>query len=232
TDAQGDIKVQYSSNRKKAGNSNGDEASERLNKGGKNNLDKNAGKGGSVEKGKSFANEGIYIEDGYDLGELIGKGGNKEVYLFGDDKVIAITQDGKPLTSIDKEISMLRQLDELGLPVINAEKVIVDGKPGILMDRCAQDSKSIVALDKTKGKVMLKPNADTSLLNQNSIDDLTKIKQIMNNDKIKINDLQFLIKEDGHIVIADPLDVIVGQLPSKNNNKMLDILIEEAKKNR
>lgn len=33
TDAQGDIKVQYSSNRKKAGNSNGDEASGKLDKG-------------------------------------------------------------------------------------------------------------------------------------------------------------------------------------------------------
>ncbi|MFG6367756.1 MAG: hypothetical protein K1W16_04925 [Lachnospiraceae bacterium] len=83
------------------------------------------------------------------------------------------------------------------------------------MDRCDQDSKSIVALDNTKGKVMLKSNADTSLLNQNSIDDLTKIRQIMNNDKIKINDLQSLIKEDGHIVIADSLDVIVEQLPLK-----------------
>ena len=165
-----------------------------------------------------------------DLGELVGKGGNKEVYSFGDDQVVAILQDGKPLTGVDKEINMLRQLEELGLPAVNAEKVMVDGKPGILMDKYAQDSKSIAAYDGNKGKVMLKPEADTSLLNQNSIDDLTNIMQTMKDGKISINDLQFLIAEDGHMVIADPLNIIPGQKPSNNNIRMINILIEEAKK--
>ena len=125
---------------------------------------------------------------------------------------------------------MLRQLEELGLPAANAEKVMVDGKPGILMDKYAQDSKSIAAYDGNKGKVMLKPEADTSLLNQNSIDDLTNIMQTMKDGKISINDLQFLIAEDGHMVIADPLNIIPGQKPSNNNIRMINILIEEAKK--
>ena len=158
-----------------------------------------------------------------DLGELVGKGGNKEVYSFGDDQVVAILQDGKPLIGVDKEINMLRQLEELGLPAVNAEKVMVDGKPGILMDKYAQDSKSIAAYDGNKGKVMLKPEADTSLLNQNSIDDLTNIMQTMKDGKISINDLQFLIAEDGHMVIADPLNIIPGQKPSNNNIRMINI---------
>ena len=166
-----------------------------------------------------------------ELGELVGKGGNKEVYAVGDGRVVAILQDGKPSSGIDKEITMLKQLEELGLPVVNAEKVIVDGKPGILMDKYAQDSKSIVAYDGKKGKVMLKSEADTSLLNQNSIDDLTNIMQTMKDGKVSINDLQFLIAEDGHMVVADPLNIIPGQKPSNNNIKMLNILIEEAKKN-
>ena len=165
-----------------------------------------------------------------ELGELVGKGGNKEVYAVGDGQVVAILQDGKPSSGIDKEITMLKQLEELGLPVVNAEKVIVDGKPGILMDKYAQDSKSIVAYDGKKGKVMLKPEADTSLLNQNSIDDLTNIMQTMKDGKVSINDLQFLIAEDGHMVVADPLNIIPGQKPSNNNIKMFNILIEEAKK--
>ena len=165
-----------------------------------------------------------------ELGELVGKGGNKEVYAVGDGRVVAILQDGKPSSGIDKEITMLKQLEELGLPVVNAEKVIVDGKPGILMDKYAQDSKSIVAYDGKKGKVMLKPEADTSLLNQNSIDDLTNIMQTMKDGKVSINDLQFLIAEDGHMVVADPLNIIPGPKPSNNNIKMFNILIEEAKK--
>lgn len=126
---------------------------------------------------------------------------------------------------------MLRQLEELGLPVVNAEKVMVDGKPGILMDKYAQDSKSIAAFNGDRKKVVLQLDADTSLLNQNSIDDLTNIKQTMKDSKTCIYDLQFLIKEDGHVVIADPLDVVSGQKPSKNNIKMIDILIEEARNN-
>ncbi|XBX03645.1 hypothetical protein QMP26_24250 [Enterocloster clostridioformis] len=141
-------------------------------------------------------------------------------------------QEGKPLSAIDEELAMLKQLDELGLPTVNAERIMVDGKPGIIMDTCSQDSKSIAAFNKSKNKVTLKPNADTSLLNQNSIDDLTLIKNKITSDKIKIDDLQFLIKQDGHIVIADPLKVIVGESPSKNNIKMIDILIEQAKTNR
>ncbi len=152
-----------------------------------------------------------------ELGELVGKGGNKEVYAVGDGQVVAILQDGKPSSGIDKEITMLKQLEELGLPVVNAEKVIVDGKPGILMDKYAQDSKSIAAFDRGRKKVVLNLGADTSLLNQNSIDDLTSIKQTMKDSKTCIYDLQFLIKEDGHVVIADPLDVILGEKPGKNN---------------
>ena len=53
----------------------------------------------------------------------------------------------------------------------------------------------------------------------------------MKDSKTCIYDLQFLIKEDGHVVIADPLDVVSGQKPSKNNIKMIDILIEEARNN-
>lgn len=108
---------------------------------------------------------------------------------------------------------------------------MVDGKPGILMDKYAQDSKSIAAFNGDRKKVVLQLDADTSLLNQNSIDDLTNIKQTMKDSKTCIYDLQFLIKEDGHVVIADPLDVVSGQKPSKNNIKMIDILIEEARNN-
>jgi len=166
-----------------------------------------------------------------DLGEIVGNGGNKEVYKYKDGKVVAVMQDGKPLNAIGKELDMLEQLDDLGLPTVKAEKIIVDGKPAIIMDECIQDSKSIAALNKSTGKVSLKPNADTSLLNQNSINDLQNIKQTMVNGKIKIDDLQFLIKEDGHIVIADPLKVTVGEIPSKNNIRMIDILVEAAKSN-
>ena len=48
--------------------------------------------------------------------------------------------------------------------------------------------------------------------------------------KVKVNDLQFLIGKDGKIVVADPLDVVVGEKPSASNIRMIDLLIKAAKK--
>ena len=47
---------------------------------------------------------------------------------------------------------------------------------------------------------------------------------------VKIDDLQFLIGSDGSIVIADPLKVQVGE-PSKNNLRMIELLIQVAQGN-
>ena len=160
-----------------------------------------------------------------DLGDIIGSGGNKEVFSYGGDKAVAILKDGKPVKSIDDELALLNQLDELGLPTVKAEKVIVDGKPGMIMDKFSQGSKDIVKLESGKIKIV----GNSPLLNQNSVDDLTKIKNTMIEKNIKVDDLQFLIREDGHIVISDPLNVISNSSPSKNNLRMIDLLIEQAK---
>lgn len=95
------------------------------------------------------------------------------------------------------------------------------------MDKYAKGSKDIVALSDKKVQVV--NGMDTRLLNENSIKDLENIKKTMVDKKIKIDDLQFLIKEDGHIVIADPLKVHLKTKPSNNNLKMINLLIEVAK---
>lgn len=43
-------------------------------------------------------------------------------------------------------------------------------------------------------------------------------------------DLQFLIDSDGRVVVADPHDVVVGELPPKNNTRMIDLLMDVARK--
>jgi len=53
----------------------------------------------------------------------------------------------------------------------------------------------------------------------------------MNNTPVKVDDLQFLIGEDGSVVIADPLDVKPGEVPSTNNKQMIKKLIEVARRN-
>ncbi|MNI59078.1 hypothetical protein D3C73_1142220 [compost metagenome] len=121
---------------------------------------------------------------------------------------------------------MLNKLHELGFPTVNARSVNVDGNPGLMFDRFAQGSKDIVRLQNGKIRIV----GESPLLNQQSINDLNAIKQMMIEKKVKINDLQFLIGKDGKIVVADPLDVVVGEKPSANNIRMIDLLIEAAKK--
>lgn len=59
------------------------------------------------------------------------------------------------------------------------------------------------------------------------MEDLKKIRRILQDKRISIYDLQFLIGKDGRVVISDPLRVL-NQSPSKNNLKMIDKLIEAA----
>ena len=122
---------------------------------------------------------------------------------------------------------MLNKLNDLGIPTVNARGVTVDGQPGMLMDQFAQGSKDIVALQNGKVRIV----GDSPLLNAQSVTDLQNIRNTMVNNSIQINDLQFLISNEGRVVVADPLAVNLNKAPSNNNLRMIDLLIQSAKKN-
>lgn len=110
---------------------------------------------------------------------------------------------------------------------MNPQAVSVDGIPGMLMDKFAQGSKDIVRL--VDGKVRIV--GDSPLLNQRSVSDLQSIRNQLVDKNIQINDLQFLIGSEGRVVVADPLAVNFNVSPSKNNLRMIDLLIQAAEKN-
>ncbi|MEM9135025.1 MAG: hypothetical protein AAGE88_21960, partial [Actinomycetota bacterium] len=159
-----------------------------------------------------------------DLGELIGTGGNKDVYAYDDDSVVGILHNGKSPTDLAREVELLASLEELGLPVVRAELIRVDGKDAILYDRYALGSKDVVRTVEKRPRIV----GDTDLLNQRSIQDLRRIREMLIDQRIKIDDLQFLIGEDGSIVIADPLAVATDRPPSLNNLRTIDRLIDAA----
>ncbi|NME72939.1 hypothetical protein, partial [Flammeovirga aprica] len=160
------------------------------------------------------------------IGEVIGEGGNKFVHdIFGsDDMVVAILKVGKPINSIPKEMELLEVLFKNGLPVV---EVFQFTPRTMLMKKYVQGSKDIVKVVKKKPTIV----GGSEYLNQNSVEDLLKIKSIMVKKKIQINDLQFLIDKEGRVVIADPLDVYEKVSPNNKNIRMIDLLIEVAKKN-
>lgn len=128
---------------------------------------------------------------------------------------------------ISDELALLSKLEDLGLPTVNARPVSVNGQPGLLMDRFAQGSKDIVRLQ--DGRVRTVGSSD--FLNERSIGDLQDIRRTMVDKSTKVDDLQFLIGNNGRVVVADPLKVTVGQAPSKNNLNMIDQLIKAAQIN-
>lgn len=163
---------------------------------------------------------------GSQLGKLLGTGGNKNVFALGENQAVGLLKPGKNLSQLDIELGMLSKLEELGLPTVNASKITVDGQPAILMDRFALGSKEVVKLKDSQVRTVGK----SSLLNARSAADLRAIRKTMVEKNVKIDDLQFLIGSDGKIVIADPLAVHCGT-PSKNNLRMIDLLIQAAEKN-
>jgi len=66
-------------------------------------------------------------------------------------------------------------------------------------------------------------------LNARSVEDLKQIRQIMQEKQIWVNDLQFLIGEDGRMVIADPIAFTIGEKgPSSVNLDTIKKLIQVA----
>lgn len=112
--------------------------------------------------------------------------------------------------------------------MVKAGPITVDGQAAILMERLdAIGSKEIVKT--IKGDVI---TVGTSpYLNEKSIADLTAIRKTLVEDKIWVNDLQFLIKTDGSVVIADPAGAILKKAPSTQNKDTINALINVANKN-
>lgn len=162
-----------------------------------------------------------------DLGDLLGRGGNKDVYSYGDNQAVGVLRTGTNPQVISDEVDMLSKLRDAGIPTVNPQAITVDGTPGMLMDRFAQGSKDVVRL--VDGKVRIV--GDSPLLNQQSVADLQGIRDTMVKNQIKIDDLQFLISREGRVVVADPLNVQFNTAPSARNLRMIDLLMQTARKN-
>ena len=160
-----------------------------------------------------------------ELGEKIGEGGEKDVHAYGENHAVGVLRaDTKEPRRITEELAALKQLRDVGMPVVDAQPVTVDGRPGVIMDRYEVGSKSI--FPKEGG-----PGRGSEFLNERSVSDLKEIKRIMVEKKVWINDLQFLIGKDGRVVVSDPIAVEFGRRPSKNNLGVINRLIRKALEN-
>ncbi|MCF6189492.1 MAG: hypothetical protein L3J51_03350 [Cocleimonas sp.] len=158
-----------------------------------------------------------------DLGTLIGEGGVKKVYDWKEGLVVGVVKPDRNPQWLVNEIRALKELQEAGLPVVKAHGLTkVDGKQAIVMTKLV-DSVGSKDIKKVNGKLVKHPN-----FNSKTVADLKKIKQTLIFKKIRVDDLQFIIKKDGSVVIADPAGIRRKKVPSKKNIDTIDELIIAA----
>ena len=170
------------------------------------------------------------------LGASIGgSSSEKNVYLLQNEnsKVIGISKLVEDaLIRIREEAAMLGMLANRGIPVVHIEGITThNGAPALIMRRYAEGSKDTVTNDKKNfNKPVRKGNSDN--LNAKSIIDLNKIMKQSQREKVRIDDIQFLIGSDGSVVVADPLSLDAGnQPPTSNMIQMIMRLMEAAAEN-
>lgn len=72
------------------------------------------------------------------MGEFLGRGGKKDVYAFGDNQTVAVMRDPRSVGMLVEELNMLKQIDELGPPVLSAKgPASVEELPAATYDRYA-----------------------------------------------------------------------------------------------
>jgi hypothetical protein len=146
------------------------------------------------------------------------QGSEKTLYRIKDNNAltIALLGERKSRSVLIKEIRDLNKLRDFGLPVVRHYGLVhVGGRPGILMDYVA-DARPSSDMDSTRN------------LNRNTIDDLKKIKGILQEQHICIKDFQFLIGVDGHVHIIDPQDCEHGD--PRSNIDLVDKMLALAER--
>lgn len=137
--------------------------------------------------------------------------------------VVGVAKPGKNPKWIENEFNALRDIEKAGLPVVKAHGLTkVNGRQAIVLSKVD----GIGSKDFARGADgKIKPH---SSLNSKTVADLRKIKQTMQLNKIRIDDLQFLIKKDGSVLIADPAGIHKKKVPSKKNIQTINELIIAA----
>ena len=125
----------------------------------------------------------------------LGSGLCKTVYSVKDrsDLVIAVAN---PLfgRTMARELEGLKTLRQHGIPTVevHAHGRTADGRRAMVMTRYAAGSKD---------------PAVWSYLNQRSLDGMQRISALLREKRLLVDDIQYLVRRDGSLVVADPLRV-------------------------
>jgi hypothetical protein len=149
--------------------------------------------------------------------------GSTETFAIGADREVRIPK-GEGSQSIDDALAQLGKLHDLGLPTPYAGRVLVDGQIGMLSERFALRSDEVVRMESDGPRVV-----DPSItLSARTASDLKRIQRMLNDGKIRVSELSFLIAPDGRVALAPTSRVEVGPGPSRIQNDLIEALIRAA----
>lgn len=178
--------------------------------------------GGSY--GISSYNQDINIKRISTLGQKVGSGSQKDVFMSRDNpgRCICLIREKdighqRPIDVAQKEIEDMNSLKSMGLPVIQGYGVVrYNNEYGVEREyiRGAIDSEDII-----HGKNTL---PEGRLFNENIQEDCNKIMNILKERNIQIEDMQFLLDEYGRVFINDARGVTYGN-PQKGIDKVKEL---------
>jgi hypothetical protein len=159
------------------------------------------------------------LSDRFKVAEKLGDGSYKNVYAVEGHPELAlgILKPGKRAETLDEEKALLDEYAAAGVPTATVFEVgTYDGRPAYLMKRFATGSK---ALDwETKR---------WEVLNETTIEDCRAIEAALKKAKISVWDAQFLVADDGHVVLNDPLALDQLEWGGVTNAKPILLGIEQ-----
>jgi hypothetical protein len=159
------------------------------------------------ERPVDLADRELRVKLQVNVRERLGSGAYKSAYALADNKTVLIVSSDK--RQLNAEFEYLEELRLSGVPVLTIHKVydnvdVVSSEDGgILKGRAAFRAERMAFSNKDGGT----EQPVYKVLNDRSLKDIEAIRNGLINNKLYVADLQFLIADDGRVVINDPLGV-------------------------
>jgi hypothetical protein len=161
--------------------------------------------------------QGNALDQRYKLGEVLGAGDYKVVYAVVDHPELAlgVAKYEGLADKFQEEKTSLDRLAKSGVPTVKLLELGTYGnKAAYVLERYAVGTKS--------------GERRFELLNETSIADLKTIDAALAKAHLEVTDLQFLVGEDGHLVVGDP-DAVLENASNDANHRAIEGLLRTAR---
>jgi hypothetical protein len=152
-------------------------------------------------------------------GAQVARGGTNIIYAILEDPNLLLKPAGGRLAT---EAVALVELEVLGIPTVYGSAIDLGGSTTLVMPRIqGVGSKDIIG----RANVPLEPPQHTEVVTQRTIDDLHRIRAILEQNDVGVRDFQFIVREaDGAVLMNDPTGLSWGGTRARSSRRMREII--------